>query len=105
MIRLMVNENATQSGSKAAAVMNEVDAVLRRLVKPILWAGDLATVVARWPEIAQCFQSRGTYEKAHRHLMDGAGIGEANHQGVAPARLGRWSARRRLSRDKKTPPQ
>jgi hypothetical protein len=37
----MVTENATQSRSKAAAVTNEVDAVMRRVGKPMLLSGTL----------------------------------------------------------------
>ena len=55
---LVVTENATQTGSKAAAVMNEVDAVLRRIGRAVLLSNDLAEISARWPEIAVSFQSQ-----------------------------------------------
>src|SRR5262249_2019742 len=57
MIRLMTSENAIQAGSKIAAIMNEVGAATRRLAKAMLSADDFAGIPAKWPEIAQCFQS------------------------------------------------
>jgi hypothetical protein len=55
----MVDENATQ-GARASVVMNEVEAVTRRLAKTMLMEDDLARFRARWPEIAKCFQSQGS---------------------------------------------
>lgn len=75
MIRLMVSENATQSGSKAAAVMNEVDAVVRRIAKPMMISADLGEISPRWPEVASCFQSQKAYEVARGTLLNGDGIG------------------------------
>ena len=55
MLRLMVTENATQTGRNAAAVMNEVDAVMRRIGKPMLRSEDYVEISTKWPEIARCF--------------------------------------------------
>jgi hypothetical protein len=41
--------------------MNECSAATRRLAKPMLLADDLAEISARWPEIAECFQSQKAY--------------------------------------------
>jgi hypothetical protein len=49
---------------KAAAIMNEVVAAVRRLAKPMLIMDDLGGMAPRWPEIAKCFQSKKAYETA-----------------------------------------
>jgi hypothetical protein len=54
-----------------AAVINEVDAVLRRIGKPMLLSDDLAQIRARWPEIASCFQGQKAYETARGTLLKG----------------------------------
>lgn len=77
MIRLMVSENATQAGSRAAAVMNEVDAVVRRIAKPMLMIEHLGEISPRWPGIAECFQSDKAYDTARGTLLNGDGIGSA----------------------------
>jgi ParB-like chromosome segregation protein Spo0J len=77
MLRLMVSENAIQAGSKAAAVMNEVGAVTRRLGKAMLAEDDLSQIRERWSEIAKCFQGQKAYETARGTLAKGDGIGAA----------------------------
>jgi ParB-like chromosome segregation protein Spo0J len=47
MLRLMTDENATQRGGNAGAVMNEVAAVTRRLMEGLLEAQTLGTIVPR----------------------------------------------------------
>ena len=44
-----------QADSKAAAVMNEVDAVIRRIAKPLLMASDFLEI---GPAIASLFSKR-----------------------------------------------
>jgi ParB/Sulfiredoxin domain len=75
MVRLMTSENAIQAGSKAAAVMNEIGAAVRRLAKPMLVVDDLGEISPRWPEIAQCFQSKKAYTTARGTFLEGDGIG------------------------------
>ena len=75
MIWLMVTENATQSGAKAAAVMNEVDAVVRRIAKPMLMIENFSEISEKWPEIALCFQNQKGYESARGRLINAEGIG------------------------------
>jgi hypothetical protein len=54
LLRLRVcerDQDRALAGSKAAAVMHEVDAVVHRLAKAMLLAGDLSGIAERWPEI------------------------------------------------------
>ena len=51
--------------------MNEIDAVTRRLVKPMLLFADFSQLCERWPEIAECFQSEKAYALARGRLENG----------------------------------
>jgi ParB/RepB/Spo0J family partition protein len=64
MIRLMISENAIQAGSRAAAIMNEVGAVTRRLAKAMLTTDRLGGIPPSLKEITECFQSQKSYETA-----------------------------------------
>jgi hypothetical protein len=44
--------------------MNEVDAVVRRIAKPMLMTEHLREIHGRWPEISECFQSDQAYATA-----------------------------------------
>jgi hypothetical protein len=50
-------------------VMNEIDAVVRRIGKPMLWADDLSGITEKWRKIASCFQSRRTHQRIRPHLF------------------------------------
>jgi hypothetical protein len=45
------------------------------LAKPMLVMDDLSQIRERWPEIAQCFQSKKAYETARGTFLTGGGIG------------------------------
>jgi hypothetical protein len=75
MVRLMTSENAIQAGSKAAAIMNEVSAAVRRLAKPMLVAERLSEIPEGLREIVQCFQSEHAYAQARKAFQEGKGIG------------------------------
>jgi ParB/RepB/Spo0J family partition protein len=68
MLRLMVDENATQGGANPGAVMNEVAAVTRRLIEGLLEAGS-STIVHK-----QAYESKLAVEQAigklKRRLVD-----------------------------------
>lgn len=69
MLRLMTDENATQAGSHPGAVLNEVAAVLRRLIGGLLTVntgGDIATNVAM--SIKQAFEDKRALEIAYGRL-------------------------------------
>jgi predicted HicB family RNase H-like nuclease len=58
MIRLMVTENATQSGTNPGAIMNEVAAVTRRLIGVLLdQPKDLVRIHTKWFEGQKGFES------------------------------------------------
>lgn len=65
MLRLMTDENATQSGSNPGAIMNEVAAITRRLVEVLLSppTDHLASIGAK------CFEGKKGYETASGKLM------------------------------------
>jgi hypothetical protein len=75
MIRLMVSENAIQAGVRAAAIMNEVGAVTKRLAKTMLESHTLAEFSANVPDIAQSFQGPGSFERTCTSLESGDGLG------------------------------
>lgn len=57
----MADENATQ-GARASVVVNEVEAVMHRPVKPILREEDLSRFRDKWAEISKCFQNQKAFE-------------------------------------------
>lgn len=81
MLRLMTDENATQSGSNPGAIMNEVAAVTRRLIEGILTSG---TIV---PDVARAFESKLAIDSARGKVRNG-NAHMALGQGVIRAYLG-----------------
>jgi ParB-like nuclease domain len=66
MLRLMTDENATQAGSSAGAVINEVSAVIRRLIEGLLGGG--GTIV---PPVAKAFDNKTGIEQARIKIRNG----------------------------------
>jgi hypothetical protein len=75
-----------QYSCRPVAVMNEVDAIVGRLGKPMLWTDDLSGISERWPEIASCFQSPVAYQKTRTGLLSGDGIEVPAPTVIGPAR-------------------
>jgi hypothetical protein len=75
MIRLMTSENATQAGVKAAAIMNEVGAVTRRLASVMLENESLSEISDSSAEVSQSFQGERSFDKAVEALEQGDGVG------------------------------
>jgi len=65
MINLMATENGTQSGGNAGAAMNDVAAVMRRLVQ-ILLNGEVQTIVQAHPQL---FEHRNAVLSARGKLL------------------------------------
>jgi hypothetical protein len=63
MLRLMTDENATQSGSHPGAIMNEVAAITRRLVEVLLQPEHFAPIGAK------CFEGKLGYQQARGRLV------------------------------------
>jgi hypothetical protein len=81
MINLMCTENGTQAGGNAAAAMNDVAAVTRRLVE-IMLGMDFATIVATYGK--GLFDKKG-YDSAHGKLI--ARINDPEKEGGVGERL------------------
>jgi hypothetical protein len=64
MLRLMITENATQDGNSPGAVLNEVAAVLRRLVDGLLDVGNASVAYA----ISNSFGTKGERVRAQNRL-------------------------------------
>lgn len=62
MLRLMTDENATQAGSSAGAVINEVGAVTRRLIEGLLEGTNVPSSVIK------AFENRHAIEVAQKRL-------------------------------------
>src|SRR5262245_9749248 len=69
MLRLMADENATQSGSNPAAVMNEVAAVTRRLLEGIMSDGEVSP-----PEVIKAFEDRQALLRARGRIRRSADV-------------------------------
>src|SRR5262245_43771255 len=82
MLRLMTDENATQGGTTAAAVLNEVAAVTRRLIEGLLQPG---TIV---PGCLKAFENKLAAEKAASNLRKGTSVHVAFGHNVIRAYLG-----------------
>lgn len=67
------------------AVINEVDAIVRRLAKPMLLTEDFGEISPKWPEIASCFPSEKAYATARGTLLKGDGIGSGCGTGISAA--------------------
>jgi hypothetical protein len=65
MLRLMTDENATQAGSRPASVMNEVEAVTKRLVSGLR----SPTIVG---DVARAFESKLAIEAARTKIQRGS---------------------------------
>ena len=73
MVSLMIDENATQSGSRSAVVFNEVEAVTQRLVK-VLHENESGQIQ---PDslMYRVFEGRSSFARAKQSLLSGEGIG------------------------------
>jgi hypothetical protein len=80
----MIDENATQSGSRPAVVFNEVEAVVQRLVKILHEHDSLGQICPRLPR--SLFTNDQSFVVARRTLLNGDGVGEVRGQ--------RWSSTR-----------
>lgn len=81
MLRVMVEENASQAGSSAGAIMNEVAAVTRRLIDGLL---DLAA--SGQAQISEAFESKTALDTARgrlqRRAIDGDGQNPIGHHTI-----------------------
>ncbi len=73
MIRLMCQENATQRGAVAGAIINEVAAVTKRVAELLLNGEDLSPIGDRCPDL---FESQKALDTARGTLERGDGVGE-----------------------------
>lgn len=83
MLALMTDENATQRGSNAGAVLNEVEAVTRRLIEGLLGG----TIVP--PEVKRAFEDKGAIDRACGRLRRGTDVHIALGHNVIRAYLGK----------------
>jgi ParB-like chromosome segregation protein Spo0J len=92
MLRLMTDENATQSGSNAGAIANEVAAVTRRIIEGLLAAG--GTIVP--PAVKAAFEDKGAMDRATGKLRNGTDVHLALGHGAIARYLGEGDPKKAL---------